>query len=194
MNALKCLMNSEKQSHRDNPSHLDVICDNEEEVDLPVSAVPVGSSSILMSQTLQQLPPTIDSQPVPTMESLAQSSDMHIPIISPVLDTPPTHPPIAPMHPMASSQSPLTTMDWLALINKIQAGTLPLANLPLPFDSISLPVILGNIPLSTKIFTAETATFTLDSDPSALPDTLLQMALNKVFIPLSMLMTQPLTG
>jgi len=39
---------------------------------------------------------------------------------------------------------------------------------------------------------AETATFVLNSDPAALPDCLIQMALNKVFIPLTMLMTASL--
>jgi len=57
---------------------------------------------------------------------------------------------------------------------------------------MSVPVISGNIPLSTKIFTAKMAIFILYSDPSALPDMLLQMVLNKVFIPLSMLMTSAL--
>jgi len=40
-----------------------------------------------------------------------------------------------------------------------------------------------------KVFTAEAATFSLDPEPGMLPDCLVQMALNWVFIPLSMLTT-----
>jgi len=54
------------------------------------------------------------------------------------------------------------------------------------------PLMAGNpaltpVALPSKVFMAETATFSLDSDPGTLPDCLVQMALNKIFMPLSML-------
>jgi len=45
-----------------------------------------------------------------------------------------------------------------------------------------------------KIFTAAAMTFSLDPELGTLPDCLSQMALNHVFIPLSMLMTVSLNN
>jgi len=43
-----------------------------------------------------------------------------------------------------------------------------------------------------QVFTAKTVIFSLDSDPGTLPDCLVANALNKIFIPLSMLTTSSL--
>jgi len=84
----------------------------------------------------------------------------------------------------------LPATDLSLLINKVQAGELPGILLPaLPTDAL---LATAHTPLS-KVFTVESATFSLDSDPGALPDCLVQMSLNKVFIPLSMLNTACLT-
>src|SRR5882724_91786 len=47
--------------------------------------------------------------------------------------------------------------------------------------------------MSTNIFTAESATFSLEAEPSSLPDVIVKMAPSKIFIPLSMLMTASLS-
>src|SRR5882724_11472757 len=46
--------------------------------------------------------------------------------------------------------------------------------------------------MSMKIFTVESVTFSLEAEPSSFPDVIIQMALNKNFFPLLMLMTFPL--
>ena len=45
-----------------------------------------------------------------------------------------------------------------------------------------------------KIFAADAVTFSLDPEPYALPDSLIQMALNCIFIPLSILTTVTLNN
>ena len=79
---------------------------------------------------------------------------------------------------------PLSAAEWLCLITKVQSGELP----PFTIAPLSATSPLPNtvVPPS-KVFMAQTAIFSLDSDPGALLDCLVQMALNKIFIPLSML-------
>src|SRR5882672_4376481 len=43
MNALKRRINAEKQSRRENPGHLDPISSDEEEVQIPIAAVPIST-------------------------------------------------------------------------------------------------------------------------------------------------------
>jgi len=62
-----------------------------------------------------------------------------------------------------------------------------MVNVTAPADPVALPLSPLSFPLSEKIFTAKVATFSLKSDPSVLPDSLLQMAQSRLFIPLSML-------
>jgi len=88
-----------------------------------------------------------------------------------------------------ASHPHLSATDWSLLINKVQAGELPgISMAPLQTDALSAS---APMPLS-KVFTVKSATFSLDLDPGALPDCLIQMALNKIFIPLSMLTTASL--
>ena len=77
------------------------------------------------------------------------------------------------------------------LINRVQAGELPSVTIMLQYIS---PQNQASMALSApnKVFTQEPAVFSLDPDPGTLPDSLIQMALNKVFIPLSMITTAPL--
>ena len=52
-----------------------------------------------------------------------------------------------------------------------------------------------NVPFTsplTKVFTAEASTFSMEAEPSSPPECLLQIVLNHIFIPLSMLMTDSL--
>jgi len=64
----------------------------------------------------------------------------------------------------------------------VQAGKLlPITIAP---PSPSFPTL--DQPITGKVFIADAAIFSLDADPSVLPDCLVQVALNKVFIPLSM--------
>jgi len=49
-------------------------------------------------------------------------------------------------------------------------------------------LVLSNLSVS-KVFMVDSATLVLNLDPGTLPDALLQMAVNKIFIPLPMLTT-----
>jgi len=62
----------------------------------------------------------------------------------------------------------------------------PVANSPM-LSALALDEALSSI-----VFMKEAAIYSLDSDPRALPDCLIQMALNNVFIPLSMQTTESL--
>ena len=66
---------------------------------------------------------------------------------------------------------------------------MPLTSVPIPQS----PVLSDPLPLS-KIFTVESSCFSLDPEPGAVLDSLLQMVLNRVFIPLSMLTTVALNN
>ena len=101
-----------------------------------------------------------------------------------------------PSWPVATAPALVPTVptwtDWSLLSNKVQAGELPSiiiiphAEAPLSGSDNALVT-----PLS-KVFTVESTSFPLEPEPSALPDCLVQMALNCVFIPLSMLTTDSL--
>ena len=73
-------------------------------------------------------------------------------------------------------------------------GEVPLTTGDLLADPMAAHVSMVAASPYTKIFTADAATFSLDPEPGALPDCLIQMALNCVFIPLSMLMTVTLNN
>jgi len=94
----------------------------------------------------------------------------------------------APPAALVPAPSHLTVVDLSFLINKVQAGDLPaITIIPQPGASSSNSEEAGVTPIS-KLFTAESASFSLEPKPGVLPDFLVQMALNQVFIPLSMLM------
>jgi len=98
----------------------------------------------------------------------------------------------APPAALVPTPSPLTAVDWSVLINKVQAGELlAITIMPHPDASSANSEEAGVTPIS-KIFTAESALFPLEPKPGALPDCLVQMTLNWVFIPLSMLTTDSL--
>ena len=115
---------------------------------------------------------------------------MHIPTPNVITSSvqPPVLPTAAALNP-PSSYLPLSAAEWSLLINKVQAGELPPIMIA-PMANALMTTPPG--PLS-KVFTTETATFTLDSEPGELPNCLFQMVLNKVFIPLSMLTTVSLS-
>jgi len=81
----------------------------------------------------------------------------------------------------------LSPAAWSALIAKVQAGNVPVLT-PSPLEIVDPVPVSDPTPL-TNFFTVEASTFSIDPDPSALPDCLIQMALNRIFIPLSMLTT-----
>src|SRR5882724_4460948 len=87
----------------------------------------------------------------------------------------------------------LSPAEWSELISRAQTDGLPHA---VPLATISMPPhsSLSDPLPPAKIFTMETACFSLDPEPGAIPDYLLQMALNCVFIPLSMLTTVALNN
>jgi len=81
------------------------------------------------------------------------------------------------------------TAEWSLLINKVQAGKM-LAMTIAPTSSC-LPTL--DQPITSKVFTADAEVFSPDFNPSACPDCLVHMVLQKIFIPLSMLMTSSLS-
>jgi len=182
LNALKRHINSEKQMHCNDSVHTDPVSADKEELDVPVMtvrnlcshlpALPLSEESIV---TFEDIP----SQPLPStlMDNAHISTLVHVHIPTP----PSTHAPaISPLSPPALSAS-----DWSLLINKVQSGEIP-SNTITPNAASSSASLVLNTPLS-KIFTSNSAIFSMEPDPSALPDCLIQMALNHVFIPLSML-------
>ena len=79
MNALKSRINAEKQSRHENPSHLDPISSDKEELHISVTAVPITS-------VLSSPPPSAPTVDVPTMVALpiptatTKADDAHIPV------------------------------------------------------------------------------------------------------------------
>jgi len=71
----------------------------------------------------------------------------------------------------------LSSVEWSALMDKVQSSQPPSITVMAPIDPLTFPLSTLPIPLMAKIFTAESATFSLESGPGALPDTILQMAL-----------------
>ena len=65
LNTLKCCVNAEKQARSMDPSNDEEVSTDEEEVDMPVSSVPLVS----VSHTLQQLPATLDTMPTLPLET-----------------------------------------------------------------------------------------------------------------------------
>ena len=57
-NALKCHVNVEKQAHRDNPAHLELVSSDEEELPLPVSSVP-----LMPIPTMGPVPLLVNNEP-----------------------------------------------------------------------------------------------------------------------------------
>ena len=79
----------------------------------------------------------------------------------------------------------LLASEWSFLISKVQTeGHTLIPAMP----SLASAAPVDSLPLS-KVFTVEAASFSLEPEPSALPDCLIQMAAKHVFIPLSMLTT-----
>jgi len=84
--------------------------------------------------------------------------------------------------------------NWSILIAKAQAGELPPVLTVPDLNSFLLsPDALAPSP-HAKIFTTDLATFSLEPKPGMLPDCLVNMALNRIFIPLSMLTTVALNN
>jgi len=178
------LVNEEKHACHVNLSHIEEVSSDEEEIKVPATSVPLALSSLLPLPTLgtllyyvspglpfpQVVPPPEVLAHIPSLQD-AQATIPHATILSPL--------PITPQLPMSAN-------DWALFINKFQSGELP--SITITSHSISPQTVpaLATLP-PEKVFMAETATFVLNSDPAALPDCLIQMALNKVFIPLSML-------
>ena len=140
LNALICHVNAEKQARRMDPRNDEDVSMDEEEVDMPVSSVPL----VPMSQTLH-LPATLDTTATLPIETPEHTIGAHIPTFPTAIDTT-TPAPLAPTHPTAPPSNNLTAVDWSALFNKIQAGVFPLAILPVPFESLTNPIISGDIP------------------------------------------------
>ena len=181
MNALKHHLNAEKQSRHENPNHLEPISSYEEELQIPMSSVPI---TVMLPSP--DTGPSVDT-PADTMFSTPSPADLepmilvHIPTahlsVDSILGTGP------------HTQPHLTTAEWSSLISKAQMGEVPIATGDLLADPMAAPASMVAASPHAKIFTADAMTFPLHMEPGALPDCLIQMALNHVFIPFSMLMT-----
>ena len=159
-----------------------------EELNIPVSSIPVTSSSLLPPSALNTLLPSTAILLLALPQSSNLPVDLHIPTLSqdePMLDSSVGPPIAAPL-----SQPVLSTADWSMLINKMQAGNMPF--ITISPQGMSHQVNAASVSPPTKVFTQETAIFSQVPDPGALWDPLIQMALNKIFIALSMLMTASL--
>ena len=80
------------------------------------------------------------------------------------------------------------------LISKSQSGGVPASVQVLVADRNAALSNMATVSPHTKVFTVEAATFSLDPKPGVLPDCLVQMAFNHVFIPLSTLTTYVLNN
>jgi len=122
MNRLKFQVHTEKLSHCSNLNHLEMSSDKEE-IEVPISSVPLISSSLLPLQTLENLL-SDTSLLLPSAPVTASPETMaHIPIMpyKQVHINPAVLLPLAPL----ASQPPLSATDWSLLINKVQSGELP---------------------------------------------------------------------
>jgi len=188
LNALKRRLNTEKQSRHENPAHLNPILSNEEELHVHMSSMPILPLLPSPPPTGPNIEvPTVNSQPALAPDNQGQDNKVHIPTL-PHAATDPINPAGLPAPPF------LTPAEWSTLISKAQTGVVPTPNgkpLPKPNSaSLSAPTPLSR----NKVFMADVATFSLDPEPGALPDCLIQMALNHIFIPLSMLRTVSLNN
>jgi len=122
MNTLKKHLNAKKCSRCKNPSHLDLVSSDKEELPVPIVSVlvllltdaPLTSDTIVgltSNSPLPIAPATHDSGPI----------NMHIPTLLAVL-APGTMP--GPSQPVAPP-SGLSLATWSALIAKAQVGTFP---------------------------------------------------------------------
>jgi len=183
MNPLKCRLNTEKQSRCENPAHLNPILSNEEELHVPISYLPILPllpSPPATGPTIEV--PAVNSQPALAPDDQGQGNQVHIPTL-PLAETDPINPTSLPAPPS------LTPTEWSTLIAKDQTGVVPTPDgEPLPKPN-SAPLSAPTPSSHNKVFTADVATFSLDPEPGTLPDCLIQMALNCIFIPLSMLTT-----
>jgi len=189
MNTLKKCIIAEKHSRCEHPAHLDPGSSDEEELPVLIVSVPIFLliDAPLTSDTFIGLSrdPSFHNPPV---HQDSGPIDIHIPTL-PVVLAPSIKP--TPSHPVAP-QSGLSPAMWSALIAKSQAGDLAIMASPPSFPSF--PEVSTEMSPLAKVFTVEAAPFSLDPDPSALPDCLVQMAINHVFIPLSMLTTVALNN
>src|SRR5882724_407707 len=168
--------------------HLEPVSSDEEELPVPITSVPIPAVPQVSNEI--SIPIGV-SQPAPDSSTTVPGIiNMHVSTVSPPLSTLVPPPQSLPQIVPTPSLSPA---DWSALISKAQTDGLPHA---VPLTSVPMPqspVLSDPLPLS-KIFTVESSCFSLDPEPGAIPDCLLQMALNRVFIPLSMLTTVALNN
>jgi len=187
LNMLKRHINVEKQVHCNDSAHTDPILANKEELDVPVMSVPISALLLpvlpLSGESLMTFE-DIPSQPLPS----TLMDDVHIStLVHAHIPMPPS-----PLTTTISTPAPpgLSATDWSLPINKVQSGNVPSITIT-PKAASSSVNLVPNTPLS-KIFTTDSAVFSMEPDPSALPDCLIQMALNPVFIPLSIITTDSL--
>src|SRR5882724_2080658 len=169
--------------------HLEPVSSDEEELPVPITSVPIPA----VPQVSNEISiPIGGSQPAPDSSTTVPGIiNVHVSTVSPPLST--LVPPPSQSLPQIAPTPGLSPADWSALISKAQTNGLPH---PVPLTSVPIPqspVLSDPLPVS-KIFTMESSCFSLDPEPGAVPDTLLQMALNRIFIPLSMLTTVTLNN
>jgi len=188
MNALKCRLNAEKQAGCENHTHLNPISSDEEELQVHISYVPILPllpSPPATGPTIEV--PAVNSQTALTPDNQMLNNQVHIPTL-PLAATDPIDPTGLPAPPS------LIPTEWSALIAKAQTGVIPTPDgYPLPNPNAA-PLSVPTPSSHNKVFTADVATFSLDPEQGALPDCLIQMALNCIFIPLSMLTTATLNN
>ena len=108
MNTLKHHINPEKQAHRDNPSHTDVVSDDEEQ-EIPMHAVLVTQLPNVLPEDAPMLSGDPVMKPVATdLENVMHiSTQVHPPVLA--FPSATTQPPPATLAP---TLSPLTVADW----------------------------------------------------------------------------------
>ena len=156
-----------------NSAHLDPISSDEEELQIPINSVPV----ILPLPSPPATGPS--NEPITTQAPLVPFAAKVIPIDEAHIATP-AAPPTTPV---------LTTSEWSLLIAKAQSGDFPCTMQGQVHEPNAASPSAPLAACHPEVFTAGAVTFSLKPQPGALPDCLIQMALNHVFIPLSMLTT-----
>jgi len=147
---------------------MDPISSDEEELAIPVSSVPI---LIVPPSPLTTGAPAVDAtQPGLAPEVTTPIILAHIPTSQPTEDM------SLGTGPLANSQ--LTTTKWSSLITKAQSGEVPTGAAPLMADTASAPSGQPSASPLAKTFTADVTIFSLKPEPGALPDCLIQMALN----------------
>src|SRR5882724_1867209 len=170
--------------------HIMEVFSNEEEMEIPVLTVPLTLSSLPFSQNLTLGPAhDIDLLPLVTA-AVVLVNTTHISTLNyppPLAGPSPFCMPV-PM-PVPPLIMPPSAAEWSLLINQVQSGTLPFITIVLAANTPSSFPMAMNVALLGEVFMKEAAIYFLDIDPGTLLDCLIQMALKKVFIPLSMLTT-----